>query len=228
MRLTSANRGATHIDRRSWPPLVLAPVERIRSDSAGALPTRRAASRFALWLGGSPKATVKLADLGITTVGELAAATPEVLQEHFGLTYATWLLRAAQGIDDSPVRTSSEPKSISRETTFERDLHVRRDRAELSAVFTALCQQVGTDLRRKGYTARTIGIKLRFADFTTVTRDLTLPLPTTDGAAIRRAAGECLRRVDLNQRLRLLGVRASHLVPLAADKATAGQRELPL
>jgi DNA polymerase-4 len=91
-----------------------------------------------------------------------------------------------------------------------------------------LCQQVGADLRRKGYAARTIGIKLRFADFTTVTRDLTLALPTTDGAAIRRAAGGCLRRIDLSRRLRLLGVRASHLASIAEEETAAEQRELPL
>ena len=67
------------------------------------------------------------------------------------------------------------------------------------------------DLKRKGYLSRTIGIKLRFDDFRTVTRDLTLPTPTADAVAIRRAAGECLRRVDLNRKLRLLGVRAGAL-----------------
>ena len=176
-----------------------------------------------------PKATAKLAELGIVTIGELAAAAPELLQEHFGLGYAKWLQRAAQGIDDSPVRPDSEPKSISRETTFERDLHAKRDRAELAGIFTALCEQVAADLRRKGYEGRTIGIKLRFADFTTVTRDSSLPLGTADATVIRRAGGECLRRVKLTQRLRLLGVRVSHLSPLGADDAaTVTQGELPL
>jgi hypothetical protein len=64
----------------------------------------------------------------------------------------------------------------------------------------------------QGYLGRTIGIKLRFDDFRTVTRDLTLPDPTADAAAIRRAAGECLRRVPLDRKLRLLGVRASALL----------------
>jgi DNA polymerase-4 len=114
-------------------------------------------------------------------------------------------------MDDRPVVTSSEPKSISRETTFERDLHARHDREALSGIFTALCTRVAEDLRRKGYVGRTIGIKLRYADFHTVTRDVTLPAPTADAATIRRAAGECLRRVPLEQRLRLLGVRASAL-----------------
>ena len=100
---------------------------------------------------------------------------------------------------------------MSRETTFERNLHAVRDRAELGEVFTRLCEQVSADLQRKGYVARTIGIKLRFEDFRTVTRDLTLPEPIADAKALRRTAGTCLKRVDLARTIRLLGVRASAL-----------------
>ena len=177
-----------------------------------------------------PKASEKLAALGITTIAELASADPALLQTHFGRSYAEWLHQAAHGIDERPVVTSSEPKSISRETTFERDLHPRHDRAILTEVFTALCTRVGEDLRRKGYLARTIGIKLRFEDFRTVTRDLTLPSPTADPIVIRRAAGECLRRVPLEQKLRLLGVRASGLSSNNAPQIVleSTQRELPL
>jgi len=177
-----------------------------------------------------PKATEKLAALGITTIGELARAKPAVLQTHFGASTAAWLHDAANGIDERPVVTRSEPKSISRETTFERDLHPRHDRDTLSAIFTALCARVAQDLQRKGYLGRTIGIKLRFEDFRTVTRDLTLPAPTADSAAIRRAAGECLRRVRLDRKLRLLGVRASALTSADApqDADALLQGELPL
>ena len=83
-----------------------------------------------------------------------------------------------------------------------------RDRAELGAIFTELCVKLAGDLARKGYAAKTIGIKLRFDDFKIATRDLTLPAHTLDGREIRRAAGVCLKRVDLSRRLRLLGVRA--------------------
>ena len=126
--------------------------------------------------------------------------------------------------------TESETKSISRETTFERDLHARRDRAALSEVFTTLCTRVAADLQRKGYLARTIGIKLRYEDFRIVTRDLTLPSPTANPAVIRRAAGECLRRVPLEQKLRLLGVRASALTLSSAlqEVTESPQGELPL
>jgi len=177
-----------------------------------------------------PKAGEKLAALAIDTIGQLAQARPSLLQQHFGLSYAAWLLNAARGFDDRPVSTRSEPKSISRETTFERDLHPRQDKAALSDIFTALCLKVAADLQRKGYKGRTVGIKLRYDDFHTVTRDLTLPSPVADGAAIRRAAGECLRRVPLDRRLRLLGVRIGALVPAAVGEAApmAVQEELPL
>jgi len=161
-----------------------------------------------------PKAAAKLSALGIETVGQVAAADARLLQEHFGLNYAEWLQRISHGHDEREVATRSEPKGISRETTFERDLHARQDRGELSEIFTRLCTKLAEDLARKRYAGRTIGIKLRYSDFRTVTRDVTLPLPTADAAAIRRAAGECLRRVPLDLKLRLLGVRVSALSPL--------------
>jgi len=161
--------------------------------------------------GVGPKAAAKLESLGILTIGELAAAEPAWLVERFGRSYGAWMHEAAHGRDERPVVTYSEPKSISRETTFERDLHPVRDRAALSEIFTDLCLRVGEDLRRKGYEGRTIGIKLRYDNFVTVTRDHTLDAPTADGAAIRRAAGLCLKRVPLERRLRLLGVRAGSL-----------------
>ncbi|WP_377156245.1 DNA polymerase IV [Roseateles sp. UC29_93] len=158
-----------------------------------------------------PKAGAKLESLEIHTIGELAAAAPELLLQHFGAGYSAWLHQAAWGLDERPVVTYSEPVSISRETTFERDLHAKRDRPELSRIFTALCEQLASDLQRKGYLGRTIGIKLRFEGFRTVTRDLTLDAPVQDAASIRHAAGLCLKRVDLSQRLRLLGVRVGKL-----------------
>jgi DNA polymerase-4 len=177
-----------------------------------------------------PKATEKLASLGINTIAELAQAAPELLQTNFGRSYGAWLQEAANGNDDSPVITYSEPKSISRETTFERDLHPRHDRAMLTKIFTWLCTHVAEDLQRKGYLGRTIGIKLRFEDFHTVTRDITLPVLTADPATIRRAAGECLRRIPLDKKLRLLGVRATALTSTTTtqEPAASPQGELLL
>jgi DNA polymerase IV len=161
--------------------------------------------------GVGPKSAVKLEAMGIRTVGELAAFDRDALIDAFGRAHGTWLHEAALGHDERPVVTHSEPVSMSRETTFDRDLHPKRDRAELGKIFTQLCQQVAADLQRKGYVGRTIGVKLRFDDFRIVTRDHTLDEPTADAALVRRAAGECLKRVSFTRRLRLLGVRVGSL-----------------
>ena len=178
-----------------------------------------------------PKAGGRLEALGIRTIGELASADPLLLLEHFGKSYGAWMHEAANGRDERTVVTFSEPKSISRETTFEDDLHPVRDRDALSHIFTELCVRVAGDLERKGYVGRTIGLKLRFDNFKTLTRDCTLDEPTRDAGAIRRAAGECLKRVPLERRIRLLGVRVGTLSkpgaatqrapsPRAADAST--------
>jgi DNA polymerase-4 len=179
--------------------------------------------------GVGPKASAKLESLGIRTIGELARADPLWLVQQFGEHYGAWLHDAAHGRDERRVVTFMEPKSISRETTFERDLSARRDRDALSQIFTDLCAGVSADLTRKGYLARTIGLKLRYDNFKTVTRDNTLATATQDARAIRQAAGECLKRVPLERRIRLLGVRATGLTPEgAAGAAPPAPEALPL
>jgi DNA polymerase IV len=158
-----------------------------------------------------PKAEAKLTARGISTIGELAAQPAHELLEHFGKSYGAWLHEAAWGRDDRPVVTDSEPVSMSRETTFDNDLHAVHDKAALSAIFTQLCDSVAADLQRKGYVGKTIGIKLRYGNFKIVTRDITLPVGTDDAALIRRTAGLALKRADLRQRFRLLGVRVGKL-----------------
>lgn len=174
-----------------------------------------------------PKAAQKLEGLGVTSIAQLAEIDTTILQEHFGRTYAVWLNNAAHGIDERSVVTESETKSISRETTFEKDMHAKHDRTALSAIFTGLCSKLAEDLQRKGYLSRTIGIKLRYDDFKSVTRDLTLPEPTASAQQIRLAAGACLKRVPLEKRLRLLGVKASGLIDAGEEqllKKTKGQQ----
>ncbi len=173
-----------------------------------------------------PKADEKLQQLGIHTIGELAQKDQDWLMDHFGQKTGAWMFDAAHGVDTRPVVLESEPVSISRETTFERDLHAVRDKAELGAIFTRLCEQVAQDLERKGYVGKTIGIKLRFDDFKSVTRDLTLPDHTASAAVIRHHAGLCLKRVPLQQRLRLLGVRVGSLMT-RAEHLTRQQNETP-
>jgi DNA polymerase IV len=170
-----------------------------------------------------PKASARLAGLGINTIGELAHADPALLVEHFGKSYGAWMHEAAHGHDERAVTTYSEPKSVSRETTFENDLHPVRDREKLSRIFTDLCVRLAGDLQRKGCVGKTIGLKLRYDNFKTVTRDCTLAEPTGDAGEIRRAAGECLKRVPLDRRIRLLGVRVGALnIPgTRADEASS-------
>ena len=173
-----------------------------------------------------PKATAKLESFHIHTIGELAKADPAWLLEHFGQSYGAWLHEAAHGRDDRPLTLSRDPKSISRETTFEHDLHVKLDREALSKILLDLCERLAQDLARKGYLAQCIGIKLRFEDFTTITRDQTLSWPIADAASLREAARASLKRVPLDRRLRLLGIRAGGLVKesdyqLQADKPSA-------
>lgn len=175
-----------------------------------------------------PKSEARLARLHLHTIGDIAAQSQQWLIDNFGQAYGAWMHEAAWGRDDRPVVTESEPVSMSRETTFDRDLHAVRDRQELGAIFTDLCTRVAEDLRRKGYVGRTIGIKLRYDDFRTATRDQTLDHYTADAATIRRAAGQCLKRVDLAPRLRLLGVRVGKLarpdaLPAQSPAETAAQ-----
>jgi DNA polymerase-4 len=168
-----------------------------------------------------PKADEKLKRLHIHTIGELAAQEVGWLIDNFGQATGAWMHEAAWGRDGRPVVTESEPVSMSRETTFERDLHAVRDRAELGAVFTRLCEQVSADLQRKGYEGKTIGIKLRFDNFQAVTRDQSLAEYTADAIQIRQTAGLCLKRVDLSRRIRLLGVRVGSLVKAGTAPAPA-------
>jgi DNA polymerase-4 len=159
-----------------------------------------------------PKASARLEALGIRTIGDLAAADPLYLVAQFGQSYGAWLWEAAHGRDERPLVTERLAKSVSRETTFERDLHPRRDREALSRILLDLCERLAKDLQRLGRLGKTIGIKMRYDDFRTVTRDLTLPAATADPEAIRDAARACLRRVPLDRPLRLLGIKAGVLV----------------
>jgi len=183
-----------------------------------------------------PKAAAKLQALGIHSIGDLAAMDPLRLVDEFGANYGTWLHEAAHGRDEREVVTHSEPKSISSETTFERDLHARTDRTELGAILTRLCERLAGALERKGYAAKTIAVKLRFDDFRIVTRAVTLTGAAITAQDIRKAAGQCLKKCPLERKLRLIGVRADKLLridELPASDASGttpeeGQLALPL
>jgi DNA polymerase-4 len=169
-----------------------------------------------------PKSAQRLSGLGIHSIGDLARADLGLLQQQFGPHYAAWLNAVAHGNDDRPIITEAERKSVSRETTFERDLHPRQDRSELTEVLVALCQRVAADLEALGVRGRTVGIKLRYDDFHTLTRDHTLQEPIGEADALLAASRECLRRAPLERPLRLLGVRVSALVPIEAITESRG------
>jgi DNA polymerase-4 len=173
-----------------------------------------------------PKADEKLKGLGIQTIAQLAEKDLQWLIDHFGQSTGAWMFDASHGRDDRPLVLQSEPVSISRETSFERDLHAVRDKAELGAIFTRLCEQVAADLQRKGYVGKTIGIKIKYEDFSAVTRDLTQDSYTADAKVLRSVAGQCLKRAPLHKRLRLLGVRVGAL--LKTEEAANLGSKVPL
>ena len=190
------------------------------------VPTRIWPLRVSKINGIGPKATARLHDNGINTIGVLAQVPLEHLVGLFGISTGNWMHRVARGLDDRAVVTHSDPKSLSRETTFVRDLDVRHDRKQLSQILDQLCERLSLDLERKQVVAKTIGIKVKFADFRVVTRDITLTEPVSEPSALRRAASECLKRIVWNDRLRLLGVKASSLSDAHAQGALQHQLAL--
>ena len=175
-----------------------------------------------------PKADEKLKRHGIETIGQLAAKDLQWLMDTFGQRTGAWMHAASHGQDDRPIVLESEPVSISRETSFERDLHAVRDKAELGSIFTRLCEQLAADLQRKGYMGKTIGIKIKFEDFTAVTRDITVEHHINDAKEIRRVAGLCLKRAPLQKRLRLLGLRMGALSKRSEDLSSKENQAVAL
>jgi DNA polymerase-4 len=160
-----------------------------------------------LW-GVGPKTTARLAELGLQTIGELADYPIAELVSLFGKNGLA-LSQHAQGIDDSPVVAYREPKSISQETTFVQDV---RDEAELRRTLHILSEGTGKHLRSAGLSAVTIKLKFRLADFTTLTRQMTLAVPTDQDHQIYAAALVLFERAWTKGSLvRLIGVGVSGL-----------------
>ena len=165
------------------------------------LPTRKL-------YGIGPKTEAYLKNIGIETIGQLASLTIEKLIEHFGNSYGQYLFDSSRGINDSPLITSWEAKSISRETTFQKDV---QDWQVIAKTLAALTKEVVSDMRDSGHRAKTVTIKIRFGDFQTLTRAKTIADYTDSEEEMRRTAFACLKRIELNKRVRLIGVRASNL-----------------
>ena len=160
-----------------------------------------------LW-GIGPKTETYLKDMGTETIGALASLSLDTLVDKFGSSYGNYLYHASRGIDDSPLVTHWEPKSISRETTFQKDV---MNWQFIAKTIAELTREVVTDMKENGFKARTVTIKIRFSDFETLTRAHTIPQPTDAEGEIRKAAFACLKRVELKKKVRLVGVRASNL-----------------
>ena len=158
-----------------------------------------------LW--GVGKATAaRLNDMGITTIGQLQRALPSQMTRVFG-RFAEQVIERAKGIDNSPVETERETKSISEERTFARDIS---DAGQLRKVLLQLSDEVAARLRKYSYSARTIHLKLRWHDFRTVTRQTTLPAPTQLGEDIFGAVEPLWRATwKPGEAVRLLGVGVS-------------------
>jgi len=167
--------------------------------------------------GVGPKAQEKLKAMGVNSIAELAAQPVDLLRERFGESYGLWMHESAHGIDRREVTLFSEPKSISRETTFDSDMHVRRQRDNLTQVLVHLADKLSQDLARKQRLAKTIGVKVRFADFKSLTRDTTTGLTVGTAEEILQAARACLKKIPFEEKgsrstIRLLGIKASHLI----------------
>ena len=177
----------------------------------------------ALW-GVGPATGERLARLGVETVGDLAGLGVAAVVGALGEAQGRHLHRLANGIDDRPVVPDQEPKSVSHEETYPVD---RRDRGVLDAELVRMADAVASRLRRDGYRGRTISIKVRFGDFTTITRSATLPEPVDSGRTVARTARELFGRIDPAPGVRLLGVGVSGLsrgapVQLALDDGEDG------
>jgi DNA polymerase-4 len=163
----------------------------------------------------------KLARWNVRTIGDLAGVPEEELRAEFG-KHGVYLHEAAQGRVDSPIITESQPQSISQENTFERDT---RDPVQIEGDLAEMSERVARELEREGFLARTVVLKLRYGDFTTITRQTTLRVPTASASEIRASAQRLLTaHWDKRRALRLLGVGAHNLV----EASSAWQMELGL
>jgi DNA polymerase-4 len=177
-----------------------------------------------------PKTADRLRDMGIATVADLQRADQDVLSARFGGRTGTYLVGRAHFHDDSPVEASRAAKSRSSETTFDTDV---ADPAEMEAVVRRLAGEVCGGLLKRGRRGRTIGIKVRLDDWTTVTRARTIEGFTDDPELVATVAVELLQAYAPPRPVRLLGVRIAGFEDAEPEAAPAplaprGQLALPL
>jgi DNA polymerase IV len=172
-----------------------------------------------------PKTVAHLEELGIATLGRLGATPDEQLVQSFGARLGPHLAALARFEDDRTIETVRIAKSESRETTFDHDLH---GLPQLEPVLERLTGELCETLAREERRGRTIGIKVRFDDFSTVTRARSLDTAVNDTKTVGTVALELLRRLDPRRPVRLLGVRVAGLDEGLAPGITDDQLSLSL
>jgi len=159
----------------------------------------------ALW-GVGPKTAERLAAIGIQTIGDLAKHSPDEMRRLFGQS-GNDLVERARGLDDRQIQTEHDVKSISQETTFDQDIG---DRDVLIQTIRRLSGRVGSQLRKQGLTAKTVRIKIRWANFETHTRQVALSNPTDHDSVIVGSAIDLFEKIwPEGKKVRLIGVGTS-------------------
>jgi DNA polymerase-4 len=182
---------------------------------------RFAAAAPGLLPGIGPKTARRLAARGVHSIATLAATADDVLAEWFGPRLGPWLGQLARFEDDSPVVPVHTPKSESRETTFDYDIHML---AELESILDRLAEELCASLATDDRRGRTISIKIRLDNFSTHTRSRTINDPTNELAVVREISRELLRAFEPARPVRLLGVRVASFV----SPSTRAVAQLPL
>ena len=197
----ATDTGKARSQTGSYPRSILVVPPGKEAEFLAPLPTK------AMW-GIGPKTEEALAKLGISTLGELAACSDAYMVSHFG-NHGPDLSKSARGVDSNPVVVEYEAKSISQETTFDRDTS---DLVYLRQVLRRLSAQVGYRLRQAGVQAGVVRIKLRWSDFSTHTRQISVQPPTDQDGVIFQSANELMMTLwESGRQVRLLGVGTASL-----------------
>ena len=175
----------------------------------------------ALW-GVGPATTARLERLGLATVGDIAALPEAVMVRALGRAAGRHLHQLALGVDPRPVVPDLKPKSIGHEETFATDIV---DVTDLGNRLVQMSDAVAARLRAHGVAGRTVTVKVRFGDFTTITRSVTAAEPMDSAPTVARAARQALASVDISPGLRLFGVSVGNLTDGSTQQLSLGLDE---